>query len=411
MERRLLKPLADFDANDIQGLIDGRVPEGQRLEYKRQLDLEKPKEKHEAAKDVSGFGNATGGLVIYGIEERTEEDGSVVPVRLTPLTDGSARTRLEDVLDSTVFPHLNMDARMLEVEGGYCLLVRAFQRSGPLHMVEGFADGRHYLRVGHKTRRMSQHEIERAYAELSGREGRLEQVLVQAPLIARLARTRTEHQVALASQGKEVTKWRPWMYVVTAPLDAGPTLLTMRNPSRQDFPESREGQLSTGGLGLGAYTLDAGGYIQEMQVEDSADLIQRRMRLYRSGVLEWGWRFHRDDFRSIPSSAFFEYAHDALLYFARVYADVGYRGRLRIWVGIDNADEGIFWVPRGITDFGDEATEQNVDDLRTLEDGHVDTLLQSPMSVLSAAMDYIWQAFGHPRCLLVSETGEYIKPR
>jgi hypothetical protein len=42
-------------------------------------------------------------------------------------------------------------------------------------------------------------------------------------------------------------------------------------------------------------------------------------------LFEWGWRFERDDFRTVPASAFFEYAHDALLYFARVYADVGER--------------------------------------------------------------------------------------
>jgi hypothetical protein len=39
MERRLVKSLADWSNHDIDALISARVPEGQRLEYKRQLNL------------------------------------------------------------------------------------------------------------------------------------------------------------------------------------------------------------------------------------------------------------------------------------------------------------------------------------------------------------------------------------
>ena len=183
MHRRLLQPLIDWSSDDIGALIAERVPEGQRLEYKSQLNLERPKDKHEAAKDVSGFANATGGLLIYGVAEEQLEDDQVVPAKLEPLTDASVRERLDDVLDSTVSPVLNLDRRLVEVDGGHVLLVRAFQRAGALHVVEGFKDGAHYLRVGHKTRRMAQHEIERDYANLARRDDRLRETLAQSPTL------------------------------------------------------------------------------------------------------------------------------------------------------------------------------------------------------------------------------------
>jgi hypothetical protein len=201
MERRLLKPLIEWSPADVDALISEQVPEGQRLEYKSQLNLGQPKENHEAAKDVSGLANASGGLLIYGVAEKELPDGRVIPTRLSPFSDGSARERLEDVLDSTVSPVLNVDLRLLDITGGYVLLVRTFQRAGPLHMVEGFKDGAHYLRVGHKTRRMAQHEIERAYVNLSRQIDRQQELLNSSPPLARLTRTRSQHQLLLATKG------------------------------------------------------------------------------------------------------------------------------------------------------------------------------------------------------------------
>jgi predicted HTH transcriptional regulator len=138
---RLFKPLDDWTAADVQALIDERVPEGQRLEYKRQLDLGTPAKNKEAAKDASGGANAQGLTIIYGVDEEEQEDGYRVPVEATPLADGNAQSRLEDVLCSSVVPRLSLASRMLEApEGGYFLVVRVFQGSGPPHMVDAYSE-------------------------------------------------------------------------------------------------------------------------------------------------------------------------------------------------------------------------------------------------------------------------------
>ena len=200
------------------------------------------------------------------------------------------------------------------------------------------------------------------------------------------------------------------MYVVTAPLDGPDPLLPMRSVSSSDFPESRDGKLMRNNLLDGRFTIDAGGYVREARVAPDGPMVAASLRLYRSGVFEYGWRFDKDDWEVIPTQALLERAHDALLYFARVYASAGYHGRVRAFIGIDNADKGVFWVRQDLADPDHQAMEQGFEDLRWPEDTHVDSLLQSPMPLLHRAMDFIWQSFGHSRCLLFADDGTYLAP-
>src|SRR3990172_579802 len=81
--RRLLRTLLgrlalpidrlDFDnlsENDLTELIVGQVPEGLRIDYKRDLYGNSDADKREVLKDISGFANAFGGHLIVGMEEQ-----------------------------------------------------------------------------------------------------------------------------------------------------------------------------------------------------------------------------------------------------------------------------------------------------------------------------------------------------
>lgn len=229
--RRLTKPLDEWEASDVLALIEEQIEEGQRLEYKRQLDLETPKKRSEAAKDVSGLANAQGGLLIYGIEEKTLEDGRRLPVKATPLADGNARSRLEDVLDSAVHPALNFETRQIEAEdGGYFLVVRAFPRLGVPHMVDGYGEMRCFVRVGLRTRPMEQHELSAGYAEAARSESRAVERLERLPLIVR------PEGVALESSDTN-REPGPWLGVLALPVDAPDPLLPMLNADSRAFPD------------------------------------------------------------------------------------------------------------------------------------------------------------------------------
>ncbi|MBD2493695.1 helix-turn-helix domain-containing protein [Nostoc sp. FACHB-280] len=63
------KNLDDITENDFQVLIDNSVPESRTIEYKRDLPGGSDTDKKEFLADVSSFANASGGDLIYGIEE------------------------------------------------------------------------------------------------------------------------------------------------------------------------------------------------------------------------------------------------------------------------------------------------------------------------------------------------------
>ena len=80
----LSKPKDEIDISDIEYLIDSKVPEGERIEFKRTLqakgdgspdpwmsgqDLIGDRSKNEILKEAVAFGNAQGGALLLGIEE------------------------------------------------------------------------------------------------------------------------------------------------------------------------------------------------------------------------------------------------------------------------------------------------------------------------------------------------------
>ncbi|HUX08977.1 MAG TPA: ATP-binding protein [Acidobacteriota bacterium] len=67
---------SEIELTDIRSLVDEKEPEGKRLDYKRCLPGSTPEEITEFLKDVSAFANASGGFIIYGIEEEKDKKGN-----------------------------------------------------------------------------------------------------------------------------------------------------------------------------------------------------------------------------------------------------------------------------------------------------------------------------------------------
>lgn len=392
---RLVVPLAQWSASDVLALIDEGIEEGQRLEYKRELHLGKPKEHREAAKDVSGMANAQGGLLIYGVEEEVLEDGRRVPRAATPLTDGGVQARLEDVLYTTVTPRLNFESRLLETDGGYFLVVRAFQRGGVPHMVDAYQDKRCYVRTGLSTRPMEQHELEAAYRAVVQRDAGVARRLRHLPLIPRLEGLDLPPPKVHRSEG-------PWVSVVTLALDAPDPLFEMREADphafRDDGDYERWGRESIVSLGL---NWDAHGYMDE----SFGHGLTERVRLYRSGAFEWGRSFPRDE--PVPSVVLARKVHDALGYFATSYRRAGYFGRVSIWVSIDGAGGTELGVAHAHRHSSFDAPTLGVGHLEWTGDTNVERLRHDLSSVVHAAMDRIWVAYGFARSEMFDEEGNF----
>ena len=72
---------------EIKKLIEEKVPEGMRLEYKKEIKFFNDQDKKELLADICSFASAEGGTILYGIEDEKDDSGknSGIPKRITGL--------------------------------------------------------------------------------------------------------------------------------------------------------------------------------------------------------------------------------------------------------------------------------------------------------------------------------------
>lgn len=140
-----------FDFNqitegDLSELVVGQVPEGLRIEYKRDLYGNSDADKREVLKDISGFANAFGGHLIIGIEEQNG-----LPVSIPGVADGNPDEivlRLEQIARTGLEPRiqgLRIQAVPLS-NGSYCFVVRIPHSWHPPHRVSAQNSNRFWIR-------------------------------------------------------------------------------------------------------------------------------------------------------------------------------------------------------------------------------------------------------------------------
>jgi len=127
-------PLENLTEQHLQGLVTGFVPEGRRIEYKRELPGNNDEAKRELLADVTSFANAAGGDLLYGVEE----DGG--PARGLPGVSGDADAeilRLEAIIRTGVDPRIpGVHLRAIPLASGeFVLIIRVPQSWALPHMV------------------------------------------------------------------------------------------------------------------------------------------------------------------------------------------------------------------------------------------------------------------------------------
>lgn len=140
-----MKRVTDLAESDLIDLISNGIEEGREIDYKQTLKIDTDGEKKEFLADVSSFGNARGGHLLFGV---AETDGR--PTAVTPLTipnPDSARLRIESLARDGISPRLPIELAFVPVSpSGYVLVLRiARSWSGP-HMVSLQSTGKFYSR-------------------------------------------------------------------------------------------------------------------------------------------------------------------------------------------------------------------------------------------------------------------------
>lgn len=144
---------------DLSELIVGQVPEGLRIDYKRDLYGNSDADKREVLKDISGFANAFGGHLIIGIEEQNGLPVSIVGI--AGENPDEVVLRLEQIARTGLEPRIQ-GLRVLAVplsSGSYCFVIRIPRSWHPPHRVSAQNSNRFWIRNSGGTHEASVDEL------------------------------------------------------------------------------------------------------------------------------------------------------------------------------------------------------------------------------------------------------------
>jgi predicted HTH transcriptional regulator len=122
------RDFSEIGISDIQPLVDDGVCESKTLEYKQELPGGTDSARKEFLADVSSFGNASGGDIIFGMKPAVDDNGkktgavaSIQPI--SGQTPDDVIQRLEQSVLNGIRPHLPVQTKAIPVkEEGFVLL-------------------------------------------------------------------------------------------------------------------------------------------------------------------------------------------------------------------------------------------------------------------------------------------------
>ena len=138
---------------NIENLIENNIKESSNLDYKRELN----KYNSEIAKDISSFANASGGKIIFGIDEK---DG--LPNSINWINTKGVKEKIESVILSNIQPEIKgYDIYSVENPKDNTqaiFIVDIPESSDSPHM----ANHRYYIRRNFKSEYMEDYEVKYA---------------------------------------------------------------------------------------------------------------------------------------------------------------------------------------------------------------------------------------------------------
>lgn len=191
------KRLETIGEADIRALVENRVPESIRLEFKRDLVGTSDDAKKEFLKDVCALANSRGGDLVFGI---TEDDG--VAAELSPISNPSMDAeirRLASMIADGLEPRLTT-CRIAGIrlsDGGAAIVVRVPLSWNRPHRVAFKGHRRFYRRRDRSVYEMDVSELRAAFAEAGEAQVRL-----LAFRDARLLRIRRGEPMVMKGSGR-----------------------------------------------------------------------------------------------------------------------------------------------------------------------------------------------------------------
>src|SRR4051794_28889835 len=128
------KPLSEIDYSDIDKALEEKLPEGQTLDYKRDIYGNGNDDKKELLKDVSSFANTHGGDLIIGVDEVGGLPTAIPGVVVADLEQ--EKLRLEQIIRTGIEPRIDCTVHPVQNStGNTVILIRVLESIIPPHRV------------------------------------------------------------------------------------------------------------------------------------------------------------------------------------------------------------------------------------------------------------------------------------
>ena len=128
--------LAQWTTEDVTDVLASRPREGRGIDYKRELSISRGDDVKDFLADVSAFANASGGVILFGIEEENGEPTACIGIEIDD-SDATIR-RVESIITDNLDPALrgcHCDVITIE-DGKKVLVLRIPQSPAAPHMIK-----------------------------------------------------------------------------------------------------------------------------------------------------------------------------------------------------------------------------------------------------------------------------------
>ena len=387
-----VKPFDKYDAGDVQALIDGQVPEGRTLDYKRELPGTSNDDKKEFLADVSSFANTAGGELIFGIDEEGGVPTAIVGVASDDY-DHVIR-RLDDMIRSGVQPRVRVHLRVImSVANQAVVWIRIDQSWDAPHRVTFSGWDKFFGRNSAGKYQLDITELRHVFQRTSGAVEAVEKFKD-----ARVAEIQVD-------RGPVALGRRPKVLVHLIPLDAfarKPTfdVVGLANWESRVQPLSRlgwSGRITmNGALGFAI--------VETMPVSYA--------HLYRSGVVEFAdsatLGLPGTKYPSIPSQEFEDRVIHAVDRGIALQRDLGVQPPVYCFITLVHAAG----MTLGISDDYSISTDRIPlsEKALSLPEAFFDSFDDPTAPTLRPSVDVLWNAFGHERSPNFADDGTW-RPR
>jgi Putative DNA-binding domain len=205
-----------FDALTLESVgnyVTSRQEENLTLDFKliNRADLNHSDDKKNLAKALSGFANSSGGLIVWGVDARKDEDGTDCAIdarEIQPISQLLAR--LNELTSRAVDPPVDGVGHKAIVSGedkGFAVTFVPESESGP-HMAK-LGEDRYYKRSGDTFYRMEHFDLE----DMFGRRKK-----PKLTLEAKFIPNRAEILIGVRNEGRGTAKAPYLSFVIPDPL-------------------------------------------------------------------------------------------------------------------------------------------------------------------------------------------------